>query len=174
MNGELIAFFVLALITVSGAVLMINLKKVVHIIVALSFTFLSIAGLYVLLSAEFIAFVQVLIYSGAVSIVMLFGIMLTKHDDKSTVTVGFKRGLLSFAGVAAFFIIVFIGINDLSFGQQATSLHEFNTRQVGIEIFSKYVIPFETVGVILLVALIGAIVLAKNEDEDEKEAKGNE
>ncbi|WP_096203064.1 NADH-quinone oxidoreductase subunit J [Bacillus sp. FJAT-45350] len=171
MNGELLAFFALALIAISGGVLMINLTKVVHIIVALAFTFISIAGFYVLLSAEFIAFVQVLIYAGAISIVMLFGIMLTKHDDKQVLTVSIWRSLAVLVGVVAFFIIMFVGINDLSFEEQAVGLHEDNVRQIGIEIFSKFVIPFETVGVILLVALVGAVALAKNDEEEEAETR---
>lgn len=172
MNGELLAFFVLALIALSGGVLMINLKKVVHVIVALSFTFLSIAGLYVLLSAEFVAFVQVLMYSGAVTIVMLFGIMLTKHDDKEEKASNRLRTTAAFIGAVIFFIIMFIGINDLSLGTASMTLHENNTRQIGVEIFSKYVIAFETVGVILLVALVGAVALAKNDDKEE--ARGHE
>lgn len=172
MSGEMLAFFVLALIALSGGVLMINLRKVVHVIVALSFTFLSIAGLYVLLSAEFIAFVQVLMYSGAVTIVMLFGIMLTKHDDKEEKSTNHWRTAAAFIGVVIFFIIMFTGINNLSLGPASTTLHDNNTNQIGVELFSKYVIAFETVGVILLVALVGAIALAKNDDEEE--AKGHE
>ncbi|WP_078556115.1 NADH-quinone oxidoreductase subunit J [Bacillus alkalicellulosilyticus] len=173
MTGEMIAFFILALIAISGGVLMINLRKVVHIIVALAFTFISIAGLYVLLSAEFIAFVQVLIYGGAITIVMLFGIMLTKHDDTSDTPTSISRSIFAFVGVVIFFVIMFIGINGLSFEQQATTLHENNVRQIGIAIYSKFVIPFETVGVILLVALVGAVAIAKSDDE-EKEAGDHE
>jgi NADH-quinone oxidoreductase subunit J len=81
-SGEFLAFMGLALVAVIGGVLLLNLTKVVHMVVALIFTFVSIAGIYVLLSAEFVASVQILIYSGAITIIMLFGIMLTKHDDE--------------------------------------------------------------------------------------------
>lgn len=80
-SGELIAFFGLALVAILGGVLLITLTKVVHMVIALVFTFLSIAGIYLLLSAEFVAIVQILIYSGAITIVMLFGIMLTNHRE---------------------------------------------------------------------------------------------
>lgn len=74
----------------------INLTKVVHMVVALVFTFISIAGIYVMLSAEFIAVVQILIYSGAITIMMLFGIMLTRHNDKNeTSGGGFRKFHLS-------------------------------------------------------------------------------
>ena len=87
-SGEFIAFMGLALVAIIGGVLAFNLTKVIHMVVALVFTFVAIAGIYVLLSAEFIAAVQILIYSGAITIIMLFGIMLTKHDDESEPKVG--------------------------------------------------------------------------------------
>ena len=173
MNGEMLAFFILALIAISGGVLMMNLRKVVHIIIALAFTFISIGGLYVLLSAEFLAFVQVLMYGGAITIVMLFGIMLTKHDDREQPVANTRRAIFAFIGVVIFFIIMFVGINDLSFDPVQTNLHEENVRQIGMQIYTKYIIPFEIVGVILLVALVGAVSLAKNDREDE-EAGENE
>lgn len=167
MNAELIVFFILALTAIAGGVLMLNLTKVVHMMVALVFTFLSIAGLFVLLSAEFVAAVQVLIYSGAVTIIMLFGIMLTKHDDEGKSKTSPLRFSIVFLAVAAFFVSVYIGINDLTLGEQATELHVNNTEQIGIKLYSEYVIPFELTSVLLLVALIGAIILAKKDDNEE-------
>lgn len=172
MSGELVAFFGLALVAIAGGVLMLNLSKVVHMVVALVFTFVAIAGIYVMLSAEFVAVVQILIYSGAITIIMLFGIMLTKHNDQSIQRVGAFRTFLVTAGVIGFFLIMYFAINDLSFGDQATTLHENNTQQIGIALYSDYVIPFELTSVVLLVSLIGAIILAKRDDEEE--AKGNE
>jgi NADH-quinone oxidoreductase subunit J len=165
-SGEYLAFLGLALVAIAGGVLMLNLTKVVHMVVALVFTFVSIAGLYVLLSAEFVAAVQVLIYSGAITIIMLFGIMLTRHQDEGeTTTGGFWRKALTALAVFAFGIAVYIGVYRLDFGEQATHLHEKNTEQIGLALYSKYIIPFEITSVILLVALVGAIVLAKKEDE---------
>jgi NADH-quinone oxidoreductase subunit J len=166
-NFELIFFFILALVAIGGGVLMINLNNVVHMVISLVFTFLSIAGIYILLSAEFIAVVQVLIYSGAITIIMLFGIMLTKHDDQTSNSAGKLRYVLVSLGIIIFFGVVFFGIKDINLGEQATTLHENNTKQIGIELFSKYIIPFELTSVLLLVALIGAIVLARKDDDEE-------
>lgn len=167
-SGEFIAFMGLALVAIIGGVLLINLTKVVHMIIALVFTFISIAGIYVLLSAEFIAAVQVLIYSGAITIIMLFGIMLTKHDDESETSTGGKwRKWLLLLGVIGFAFAVYIGIYNLDIEQVPTNLHVNNTLQIGKALYSKYVIPFELTSVLLLVALVGSIVLAK---KDEKEA----
>ncbi|MDQ0269245.1 NADH-quinone oxidoreductase subunit J [Cytobacillus purgationiresistens] len=166
-SGEFLIFMLLALIAVMGGVLMINLTKVVHMVVALVFTFVSIAGIFVLLSAEFIAAVQILIYSGAVTIIMLFGIMLTRHNDESEPKTGRLRKILLFLGVLGFGVVFYIGVYNVDFPQAANTLHENNTEQIGIALYSKYIIPFELTSVILLVALIGAIVLAKRDDQEE-------
>ncbi|WP_108668869.1 NADH-quinone oxidoreductase subunit J [Peribacillus acanthi] len=167
MSGEFLAFISLSLVAVLGGILLINLTKVVHMVIALVFTFISVAGIYVMLSAEFVAVVQILIYSGAITIIMLFGIMLTKHDDESVEKTGMIRKLLLMLGIAGFAFAVYMGIYDLDIPAQQTALHENNTEQIGVALYSKYVIPFELTSVILLVALVGAIVLAKKDEPEE-------
>ncbi|MGN1400183.1 MAG: NADH-quinone oxidoreductase subunit J [Bacillus sp. (in: firmicutes)] len=172
-SGEFIAFLFLALAAVTGAVLLLYLKKVVHMVLSVVLTFISIAGLYVLLSAEFLAAVQILIYSGAITIIMLFGIMLTKHNDQESKTAkreGLHRffvllGILGFAGT------VYFGIYNLEIPSEPAALHEQNTEKIGVELFSKYIIPFELVSVLLLVALIGAVILAKRDREEEADGE---
>ncbi|KAA9027813.1 NADH-quinone oxidoreductase subunit J [Niallia endozanthoxylica] len=167
MSGEFLAFIILAFIAVSGGVLLLNLTKVVHMVLALVATFISIAGIYILLSAEFLAVVQILIYSGAITIIMLFGIMLTRHDDKDEPKGGWvKKGTL-FLGVAGFAAVVYLGIYNLDFPQLNQELHVNNTEQIGIALYTKYIIPFELTSIVLLVALIGAIILAKRDDKKE-------
>ncbi|GAA1381528.1 NADH-quinone oxidoreductase subunit J [Peribacillus frigoritolerans] len=166
LSGELIAFIGLALVAIVGGVLLITLTKVVHMVIALVFTFLGIAGIYMLLSAEFVAIVQILIYSGAITIVMLFGIMLTKHQENDAPAKGGWGSFSLLAAIAGFAVAVYLGIYNLDIPVQPTALHEENTKQIGIELFSKYVIPFEVMSVLLLVALVGAIVLAKKDDEE--------
>jgi len=169
-SGEFLSFMGLALVAVIGGVLLLNLTKVVHMVVALIFTFVSIAGIYVLLSAEFVAAVQILIYSGAITIIMLFGIMLTKHDDESEPKTGKWRKILLFLGVVGFAFAVYIGIYNFPIEQVPSNLHVNNTMQIGKALYSKWIIPFELVSVLLLVALVGAIIVAKNEDKEaEKE-----
>lgn len=171
MNAEIVVFFILSLAAIGSGVMMLNSTKVVYMMVSVVFTFLSIAGLFLLLSAEFVAGVQVLIYSGAVTIIMMFGIMLTKHDDEAPSKIGKLRLSLVLASVAGFFVAVYFGIKDLNLGEQATDLHVNNTEQIGISLYSNYVIPFELTSVLLLVALVGAIILAKRDDEEEAKEK---
>lgn len=163
----MVAFFIFAFIAIMGGVLMMTLEKVIHMVVALVFTFLSIAGIYVLLSAEFVAVVQILIYSGGVSIIMLFGIMLTKHDARAQLPASRLRYALAAIGVLAFFIIMFYGINHLNFGHRDHTLQNHNTEKIGLSLYSVYIIPFEITSMLLLVALVGAITLAKRDDDKE-------
>ncbi len=169
LSGEFIAFISLAIVAIIGGVLLLNLKNVVHMVVAIVFTFVSIAGIYVTLSAEFVAVAQILLYSGAITVMMLFGIMMTRHDDTSEDKTGKLRKFFVFLGVLGFAFAVYIGIYNLDFGQVPTALHENNTEQIGMSLYSKYIIPFELTSVLLLASLFGAIVLAKNDDEKEAE-----
>jgi len=83
-TGENIVFILLSVLIISGAVLMISHTRLVQMVVSLAFVFLGLAGIYVLLEAEFVAFVQVLIYAGAVTILMVFGITMTRRDTEET------------------------------------------------------------------------------------------
>ena len=169
-SGEMLGFAILALVAISGALLLLTLKKVVHMVVAMVFTFISIAGLYVTLSAEFVAAVQILIYSGAVTIMMLFGIMLTKHNDQEQKKQPDKwRRFFVFLSVLAIGVTVYIGIYDLSIPVEQVPLHENNTEQIGVMLYSKYIIPFELISILLLAALVGAVILAKRDDKEEEQ-----
>lgn len=164
-DGSSLAFFIFALFAIGGAIFMINFTKVIHMVVALAFTFLSLAGLYVLLDAEFLAFVQVLIYAGAISILMIFGIMMTKHQGgEEEPKRPLYNGLLGI-GVIALFGILFYGIQQATFPTDQMEPVQDNTLEIGKLLFNDYVIPFELVSVLLTVAFIGAIVLAKREEE---------
>ncbi|MBO8165408.1 MAG: NADH-quinone oxidoreductase subunit J [Brevibacillus sp.] len=169
-SGTFLAFAVLSLLTIGGAVFMISFTRVVHMVISLGVTFLSIAGLFVLLEAEFVAISQILVYSGAISILMLFGIMLTKHDAKDEGVSKANKGWLSILVVAVFFVIAFWGIQSTPWvapPDNAAAVQEDNATQLGVEIFTRFVIPFELTSVLLLVALVGAIILAKKEEDNE-------
>ncbi|EXX87447.1 NADH:ubiquinone oxidoreductase subunit J [Paenibacillus darwinianus] len=167
LTGELVAFFVLAAIMISGAVLMLTLTKVVHMVASLAAVFLGLAGMFVLLEAEFVAFVQVLIYAGAVSILMIFGIMMTKHEAVQEEPVRPVQEIVSAIGALCLFGIMFYAIRLTAFPAPSAPVTtgEDNTMEIGKLLFTQYVIPFELVSVLLTVAFIGAIVLAKKEAE---------
>ena len=146
---------------------MISFTKVVHQVVALAFTFLSIAGLFFLLEAEFVGVAQILIYAGSISILMLFGIMLTKHDAQDESRHKGQK-IFSFVVVAGFFVLMFMGIQSMNIqGEPAHFSQQDNVMEIGKAVFTQYVIPFEITSVLLLVALVGAIILAKKEADDQ-------
>jgi NADH-quinone oxidoreductase subunit J len=164
-NGENVVFFVFSIMTIAGAVYMLSFSKVVHMVISVAFTFLSLAGLYVLLQAEFVAFVQVLIYAGAISILMIFGIMMTKHEEEDKAPQRTLHNALLIIGVLGFFGILVYAIQTSAFpiGKELNAGAD-NTRAIGEQLFTRYVIPFELMSVLLTVAFIGAIILAKKEE----------
>ena len=164
-TGEFVAFFLLSVCAIVGAVLAINFTKVVHTTLSIAFTFIAIAGLYVLLEAEFIAFVQVLLYVGAITILMIFGIMMTKHDREGQEPARPLQETLAAIGCICLFGILFYGIRNADFGAETAPFLEDNTREIGMQLFTRYAIPFELISVLLTVAFVGAVALAKREEE---------
>ena len=166
LTGENIAFIVFAIIIISGAVLMLSFTKVVHMVISLAAVFLGLAGLYVLLQAEFVAFVQVLIYAGAVTILMIFGIMMTRREQEEATETDrpVHHGFL-LIGVVALFALLFFSIQRAAFPGGTFNPGENNTALIGGRLFTEFVIPFELLSVLLTVAFIGAVILAKREDD---------
>ncbi|WP_337103919.1 NADH-quinone oxidoreductase subunit J [Paenibacillus sp. YIM B09110] len=163
-TGEYAAFFIFSAIMICGAVLMITLEKVVHMVVSMAAVFLGLAGMFVLLEAEFVAFVQVLIYAGAISILMIFGIMMTKHQSADQEPVKPLKEALAIIGALSLFGILFYAIRMTTFPEPAPfQAGEDNTMAIGMTLYTGYIIPFELLSVLLTVAFIGAIVLAKKE-----------
>ncbi|PGL70294.1 NADH-quinone oxidoreductase subunit J [Bacillus sp. AFS055030] len=171
MSGFVVAFFLLSLSAILGGVMMLNSTKVMHMMLSLVLTFISIAGIYVLLSAEFVAVVQILIYSGAVTILMIFGIMLTKHDIESENPKRNWRNIAALIGIVAFGVVMFLGVNGLSINATDVDLATNNTKNIGLQLFTDHIVPFEVMSVLLLIALVGAIILAKSDDSKEEGTK---
>jgi NADH-quinone oxidoreductase subunit J len=164
LTGEFVAFFVLSVMAIGGAVFMISFTRVVHMALALAFTFFSLAGIYLMLDAEFVAVIQVLIYTGAVTILMLFGIMLTKQRDDDRTAVGPWHGTVSFLAVAAFFGLVMWVVYKTPVAGQEADVKQFTVAKLGESVFKQYIIPFELASVLLLAALVGAVILARREE----------
>ncbi|TCS83395.1 NADH-quinone oxidoreductase subunit J [Tepidibacillus fermentans] len=164
-TGQFIAFFVFALMAITGGVLMLNLNKVIHMVLSIGLSFFGVAGLFIILQAEYLAFVQVLIYAGAITIMMAMGTMMTQHKEKDTKERNWTHiilSLLAAIGVGGFFLY---GIYQTAWPTEAADLGANNVKVIGETLFQKYVIPFEVASVLLLVALVGAIVIAKREGD---------
>lgn len=166
--GNLITFYILAGIVVISAILVISLKNLVHCVVSLALMMLAIAGLYITLFAEFIAMVQVLIYVGAVVVLFLFLIMLTlRLTDKGIKQTNEQKGIsFILAGLLLFLLITVLNRTNWNIAQEIEISD--TTSKIGNLLLTTYVLPFELISVVLLACLIGAIVIARKE-EDKKE-----
>ncbi|OEH85448.1 NADH-quinone oxidoreductase subunit J [Desulfuribacillus stibiiarsenatis] len=165
-TGEVIIFFILAIIAIACAVLVITLERMAHMILSMVFTFLSIAGLYFLLRAEFIGVVQIIVYVGAMAILFVFGMMMTEHRVVAFTDEEPSKGhkSLSFIGVAALLGLILYGLSQFQLPTQAPQ-YVGSAHDIGLSLYGNYVIAFEAAAILLLVALVGAIVLARKEAE---------
>src|SRR5262245_15018842 len=167
--SEAIAFYTIAAFILGFAVLVVTTKDTVHSVLFLVLDFLFVAALYVLLQAPFLAAIQVLVYAGGIVVLYLFVVMLVNlkrppeaHQDPHRRT---KLGL----GLAAAALLELGAILVYTETRQATPMAANtlpvtgNTEQVGWLLSTNYLIPFEIASMLLLVAMIGAIVLAKRE-----------
>jgi NADH-quinone oxidoreductase subunit J len=168
--GEAIAFYTLAAFILGFAVLVVTTKNTVHSVLFLVMNFLFVAALYVLLGAQFLAVIQILVYAGGIVVLYLFVVMLVNlkrppeaHQDPH------RRGAFGFWLAAAVLVeLVAIGVYGYAAPPTtpiaaATLPVSGNTEQVGWLLYTSYLIPFEIASMLLLVAMIGAIVLAKRE-----------
>jgi len=156
------AFYILAAVTVGSAVLVVAFKNLVHSVLVLTISFLGVAGFYLLLNASFIAMVQVLVYAGAVCIMVVFGIMLTQQGGMRGSN-EFNKQIFASGGVVALLIavIAYLGVSTGKWQISAKSVPEDTVGNIAVLMLSKYMIPFEVAALLLLVALVGAVVLAK-------------
>jgi NADH-quinone oxidoreductase subunit J len=164
-----IAFGVIAAGIVFAALRVVTTKNVVHAALYLVVVLAGIAAQYILLLAEFIAVVQVLVYIGAIVVLFLFGIMLTRavigrdpDTDHPVAGPAGQRGLalavaLPLAGLLAYVLIDFFGDEEI----RLTEVQR--TGEVGDALFTRFIVPFEAVSVLLLAALVGAIVIARRD-----------
>lgn len=167
MSSEMISFAFLAFFGLGGIFMMLRLRKVIHMLLAVAFTFLSIAGLFALLGAEFVAMVQVIIYAGATTILAVFGIMLTKHTEREESNVKIGQRLFALLVLLLFLGSFYLILSDVGWMPQAADFAKNdNIRMIGTMLFNQYVIPFELISLLLLITLVGAILLAR-EDRNE-------
>jgi NADH-quinone oxidoreductase subunit J len=160
-------FYVLAAVILGSAILVVTLKNLVHCVLWLAVTFIAIAGVYMMLNADFLAMVQILVYAGAVCIMVVFAIMLTQRKDMGHSNL--FNAQFRVAGLVAFLttlVSCFLGVRT-TWMVSATPVPSDTVGQIAELMLSKYVIPFEVAALLLLVALIGAIILAKEVQSDE-------
>ncbi|SYZ74531.1 NADH dehydrogenase I subunit J [Candidatus Zixiibacteriota bacterium] len=160
--GQLV-FYLFSFIVIISAIYVVTLKNIFHSAIFLVLTLFGVAGIYILLHAEFLAAVQVLIYVGAVSVLMIFAIMLTTRLASREIRQSNEQ-VMAGIFIGAGFLLASLG----SFANTVwhivdKPLPENNTLTLGQLLMNEYVLPFEVVSIVLLAALIGAVVLARKE-----------
>lgn len=165
------AFYVLAAIILGSAIMVVAVRNIVHSVLFLAVCFIAMAGLYLLLDAPYLAVIQVLVYAGAVCIMIIFGIMLIQRTDMKQSNL-FNTQTIMAGGVVALTLAVcgfLAGSTAWADLTVSTPVPEDSLGQIGQLLLSKYVIPFEVAALLLLVALVGAIVLAKEVKADDND-----
>ncbi len=169
-TGVVVAFWVLSAVTIAGAAMVFLSHNLLHAVAFLILSFLGMAGLFVTLSADFIAVAQILIYAGAISVLMVFAVMLTplaSRDNGNTVYVapGVLTGVL-FAALTAF-VALDVQWPELAGSGLAARSFTTTVADIGTALLGRYVLAFEIASVLLLAALIGAIALVREDEPEE-------
>jgi NADH-quinone oxidoreductase subunit J len=167
MVAQNVAFWILAAAMVAAAIGVVSTRNVVHAALYLVVVLAGAAAQYILLAAEFVAWVQVLIYIGAIVILFLFGIMLTRAPMEAQSDLDNDQKWPA-AIVAVFILGVLIALLVDAFGSKEIEISDDllavgNTNVVGNEIFRVWIVPFEVVSMLLLAALVGAIAIARRD-----------
>lgn len=166
MSGVLI---ILALVTLLSAVAAMSFRNLVHCALCLVVTFAGLAGLYLRLDAQFVGFAQVLVYIGAVAILIVFAILLTRSADTPNHAVLAPGWLIGMAVAAVVFGA--LGLAILKSGAIAKSVPaapEVTVKKIGEALMGQYVLPLEVIGLLLTAAMIGAVIIAMRDDKEVK------
>lgn len=158
-------FLILAALTTLSAIAAVAMRNLVHCALALTVTFTGLAGLYLRLDAQFVGFAQVLVYIGAVAILIVFTILLTRGSEPTGRSL-FSSSWFVGLGVAAcvFGVLCRVILSSKSLARELPMASPVTVRQIGDQLMSRYVLPLELLGLLLTAALIGAVIIAMRED----------
>jgi NADH-quinone oxidoreductase subunit J len=163
MNGEAVAFYILAAVILGSGVVVVVSRNIVHSAVALIPAFLGVTGLYVLLSAEFVAVIQVLIYAGAITVLILFVIMLTEGGTGLRARQRNEQGVVG-AAVALAMAALLSAVAIRTAWGSGTGTLAYTPGDIGRSFLGPNLLAFEGTSIVLLVSLVGAIIIARKED----------
>jgi NADH-quinone oxidoreductase subunit J len=159
-------FAIIAVLTLAGAVAAITLRNLVHCALMLMVPFAGLAAFYLQLDAQFVGFAQILIYIGAVAILVVFAILLTRGSEAQRQSI-FSSTWVVGIGIAAgvFGLLSAVVLSSRALTGSVRPPPEVTVRQIGDQLMGKFVLPLEVVGLLLTAALIGAVLIAMHEKE---------
>ncbi len=158
-------FIILSVLTIGAAVAAMTLRNLVHCALAVAAAFGGLAGLYLQLDAQFVGFAQILVYIGAVAILIVFAILLTRGGEAPEKSV-FSATWLTGATVAVvvFGVLAWTIVKSLIGEREPAQTADATVKQIGDALMTKYVLPLEVVGLLLTAALIGAVIIAMRDE----------
>lgn len=156
-----IIFYLFAFVTVISAFFVVTTRNIVHSAFFLLFTLFGIAGLYVLLGADFVSIVQLVVYIGGILILILFGVMLTQKITSVEIKTGTFQVLPAAIGVGLFGGFLIAALTNTEWRNFDSPVPETTASGLGFLLMQEYVIAFELLGILLLVALVGAASMAR-------------
>jgi NADH-quinone oxidoreductase subunit J len=164
MSVEQVVFYIIAAFAVLAGLGVVLSKDIVHSALFLVLALLMTAGIFVLLSSEFLALVQILVYGGGITILVIFALMITQLRQARDALDGAQK---PFAAVAGLALVVILGVMafETEWLGPTDEVTPVSTRALGEALFRDFAVPFEIASFVLLVALIGAVVLARTDDE---------
>lgn len=154
------AFFVITVLVLSGALAAATLPKLIHAALCLVVAFVGIAGFFFLLGAEFVGLVQIFVYVGAVAVLIVFTILLTRREDEDTR--GFNWGGI-FVAIAVFGGLLWAILRTSGLTIFSPQIEALTVKRIGEVLMTGYVWPLQCVGLLLTAALIGALILVMEE-----------
>ena len=163
------SFFILGVLTILGAAAALTLRNLVHCVLALMLAFVGLAGLFLQLDAQFIGFAQILVYIGAVAILVVFAILLTRGTEITSQSIVSPSWVISGIVAAAVF-----GVLAWTIHSSVASRHplppqpEATVKQIGDALMSRFALPLEVIGLLLTAALVGAVTIAMRDKQEMK------
>lgn len=160
-----IAFYFLSLLAVASAIMVVSSKKPVHSVLYLVICFFAISGHYVLLNAQFLAIVNIIVYTGAIMVLFLFVVMMLNLNNQNKLL---KDNWVRFSAIISGGVLMLVMLGSVKSANISSQMvtpfdNEGSVQAIGKELFSTYLLPFEISSILLFSAIVGAIILAKKE-----------
>ncbi|MDH7479041.1 MAG: NADH-quinone oxidoreductase subunit J [Syntrophomonadaceae bacterium] len=161
MNITDLIFWILAAAILGSGLAVVSARNLVHAALFMVLTFFGISGIYVLLEADFLAVVQILIYVGAIAVLIIFGVMLTQRENMEETNVSSPHRAVAAAILGVFLALMILAINSTVWLIDPSPALPTTVGPIAELMLSSFVIPFEAAAILLTVAILGAIILSK-------------
>ena len=161
-----ITFTIIAVLTIAAAVAAMTLRNLVHCALVLTVAFAGLAALYLQLDAQFVGFAQILVYVGAVAILIVFAILLTRGGEdpqQSVFSASWFAGIVVAVGVLG--VLIWAITKSSVTQRELPPVPQATVKQIGDALMNKFVLPLEVIGLLLTAALIGAVIIAMKEEK---------